>query len=59
MIIGSLLVEELHWFEMSITDVIDTNWFGQGVYEVTWFVMINSGQPLLGGDNLDIKNESL
>ena len=44
---------------MNITDVSDTKWFGQGVYEVTWFVMINSGQPLLGGDNLDIKNELL
>ena len=36
-----ILVEELRWFEMSITDVIDTKRFGQRVYEVTWFTYIH------------------
>ena len=37
------LVKELCCFNMSITGVSETKWFGQEVYEVDGFVMVHSG----------------
>ena len=42
----NFLVEELRRFEMSITGVSETKWFGQGVYDVDGFVMVHSGRPV-------------
>ena len=42
----NLLVEELHCFEISITGISETKWFGQDVYEVDGFVLIHSGRPI-------------
>ena len=42
----NLLVEELRCFEISITGLSETKWFGQDVYEVDWFVLVHSGRPI-------------
>ena len=44
----NFLVEVLHRFEMSITGVSETKWFGQGVYDVDGLVMVHSGRPVPG-----------
>ena len=48
----NFLVEELRCFEMSITGVSETKWFGQGVYDVDGFVMVHSGRPVPGDGDL-------
>ena len=47
----------VHWFEMIITGVSKTKWFGQGVYEVDRFVMVHLGQPVPGEGDLAIRNK--
>ena len=42
----NLLVEELCHFEISITGISETKWFGQDVYEVDGFVLVHSGRPI-------------
>ena len=42
----NLLVEELRRFEISITGISETKWFGQDVYEVDGFVLVHSGRPI-------------
>ena len=41
-------LEELFQFEMSISGVSKTKWFGQGVYEVDGFVMVYQVDWYLG-----------
>ena len=55
----NFLVGELRRFEMSITGVSETKWFGQGVYEVDGFVMVHSGRPVPGESDLVIRNEGV
>ena len=42
----NLLVGELCHFDMSVTGIRETKWFGQGVYEVDGFVLVYSGRPM-------------
>ena len=37
---------ELRRFNMSITGISKTKWFGQGVYEVDAFVLVHFGRPI-------------
>ena len=53
----NFVVDELCHFDMSITGIIESKWFGQGVYDVDDFVMIHSGKPLRSGDVL--RNEGV
>ena len=39
----NLLVAELHRFDISITGISETKWFGEGVYEVNGYVLVHSG----------------
>ena len=55
----NFLVEELRRFEMSITGVSETKWFGQGVYDVDGFLMVHSGRPVPGDSDLVIRNEGV
>ena len=55
----NFLVKELRRFEMSITGVSETKWFGQGVYDVDGFVMVHSGRPVPGDSDLAIRNEGV
>ena len=55
----NFLIGELRRFEMSITGVSESKWFGQGVYEVDGFVMVPSGWPVPGESNLVIRNEGV
>ena len=36
----------MHHFEISITGISETKWFGQDVYEVDGFVLVHSGRPI-------------
>ena len=55
----NFLVKELRHFNMSIAEVSETKWFGQGVYKVDGFVMVHSGRPLLTGDDPALRNEGV
>ena len=44
---------------MSITEVSETKWFGQGIYEVDGFVMVHSGRTLPTGDDPALRNEGV
>ena len=44
-----MLVEELHHFEISITSISETKWFGQDVYKVAGFVLVHFGRPIPAG----------
>ena len=55
----NFLVKELCRFNMSITGVSETKWFGQGVYEVDGFVMIHSGRPVPNGNDPALRNEGV
>jgi len=52
----NVLVNELHRFDMSITGITESKWFGQGVYEVDGFVMVHSGKPLPSEDDSGLRN---
>ena len=55
----NLLVDELRHFDMCITGVSESKWFGQGVYEVDGFVMVHSGRPLPIGNDSVLRNEAV
>ena len=50
---------KLLWFEMSITGISKTKWLGREVYEMDPFVMIHSGRPVPGRNDLAIRNEGV
>jgi len=54
--INSVLVDELHCFDMSISE---SKWFGQGVYDIDGFVMVHSGRPLPTEDDPVLRNEGV
>ena len=55
----NFLVKELCRFNMRITGISETKWFGQGVYEVDGFVMVHSGRPVPTGDDPALRNEGV
>ena len=42
----SLMVRELKKYEVSMTGISETKWFGQAVYEVEGYTILHSGQPV-------------
>ena len=56
----NLLVGELCCFDLSITGISETKWFGQGVYEVDGFVLVHySGRPTPADGELVQRNEGV
>jgi len=55
----NILVDELCRFDMSITGISESKWFGQGVYEVDGFILVHSGKPLPSGDDPVLRNEGV
>ena len=55
----NFLVDELSRFDMSITEIRESKWFYQGVYNVGGFVLIHSGRPLPSGDNTVLRNKGV
>ena len=53
------MVDELHCFDMSITGISESKWFGQGMYNVDGFVMIHSGRLLPRGDDPVLRNKGV
>ena len=42
----SLMVRELKKYEVSVTGISETKWFGQAVYEVEGYTILHSGRPV-------------
>ena len=44
---STLMVQELKRFNMNITGISETKWFGKAIYEVEGYTILHSGHPIL------------
>ena len=57
---ASLMVQELQKYQLSVTGISETKWFGQSVYEVDGYTILHSGRqvpdegPLQRGESVGI-----
>ena len=56
---AALMVHELKRFQMNITGISETKWFGNNVYNIEGYTIIHSGRPIPGNDERVERNEGV